>query len=85
MQLLFFLFYFLLLAAALATGAFFLIVFAAVIAGVSLFLFIYMKLTGHLPGNMRFYRFEQRTRQEEHGARGTKVIEGEFEEIDRPK
>jgi hypothetical protein len=81
-QIIFILFNVVVLAIALATGAFFIVLFAALIAGVSLFLFLYMKLTGRLPGGMRIYRFEQRTHREETPTAKINVIDAEYKTID---
>jgi membrane protein implicated in regulation of membrane protease activity len=81
-RIVFILFNLVLLAAALMTGAVFFVIFAAILAGIFLFLYIRLKLTGRLPGNMRFYRFEQRVR-EETSTPDTQVIEAEYEEVEK--
>ncbi len=81
-RILFLIFNLLLLAVAIATGAVFFIIFAGTIAASALFIWLYIKITGRLPGGMRFYRFEQRTTREESSTpQGIKVIEAEYEEI----
>lgn len=80
---LFLIFNIVLIAAALATGAVFFVIFAALIAAASLFLFLYMRITGRMPGGWRIYRFEQR-REESASPR---IIEAEFKEVkeERPE
>lgn len=70
------------LAALFTLGAVFLLIFVGVIAGLALFFYLRMKLTGKPPAGMRFYRYEQRVREESaHSSPEIKVIEAEFEEI----
>jgi hypothetical protein len=81
MQIILFLFYCLLLAVAVTTGAVFFILFAGIIAASALFIFLYMKITGRLPGGMRIYTFQQHAHREQTSTPENKVIEADYKEI----